>query len=321
MGSSTHRIAWARLVGLAAALALAGCQGLRTEAVTADDDGPITVWRLTQRDGLSIVRGYAAAIDLTDPRVEVVVTGPQALRTADADGDAAWVRLEATDAWASRQQLTLAINANYFGQIDPQAGTAQIIGLCVSDGRRVSPARAFAGRGDPALALSDGRARVALIAPGEEASIEDAVAGIGGSPNAPGTFGLLVDDAANRGHAARVDPHRRHPRTAAGVDVTGRRLLLVVIDGRQRFWSRGMTLPQLADLMIQIGAYDAVNLDGGGSSSFWYFDAEAGAPTTITNRPSDGRFRPVANHLGIRLADAAAGASPPAASPASTDLP
>jgi len=286
-----------RVAAAALAVWLSGCQGLRTEAHNEGQPGPIRVWRLTERDGLSVARGYAAAIDLTDPRVELVVTDPDTRH----DEPGPRVRLEPTDDWAARHDLTLAINANYFGQIDPQSATARILGLCVSDGKMISPPRTFDGLADPALAWIDGKAVADRITAAQAARAQDAVAGIGGSESAPGGFGLLVDDGRNTANAARVAPHQRHPRTAAGVDAVGQRLLLVVIDGRQPGHSRGMTLPQLADLMIQLGAYDAVNLDGGGSSSFWYADPTAGGTQPLTNRPSEGHFRPVAVHLGIRL--------------------
>ncbi len=57
-----------------------------------------------------------------------------------------------------------------------------------------------------------------------------------------------------------------HPRTAAGITVDGS-LLLVVVDGRQSL-SRGVNLSDLAGIMLDLGAVNALNLDGGGSSSF-----------------------------------------------------
>lgn len=75
--------------------------------------------------------------------------------------------------------------------------------------------------------------------------------------------------------------------------------ILVVVDGRQPTHSVGMTLPGFADLLIEFGADDAVNLGGGGSSSFY---SQKGNGTVLTNRPSDGRWRPVGNHLGFMRA-------------------
>jgi len=57
-----------------------------------------------------------------------------------------------------------------------------------------------------------------------------------------------------------------HPRTAAGIDADGS-LLLLVVDGRQTR-SRGVSLEDLAAILEDLGAVDALNLDGGGSSSF-----------------------------------------------------
>jgi hypothetical protein len=93
------------------------------------------------------------------------------------------------------------------------------------------------------------------------------------------------------------------PRTAIGIDESGRHLILVVVDGRQPFYSMGATFAELANLLIEYGAYEGMNLDGGGSSTM-VIEGEDGKPV-ILNSPIDnyipGRERPVANHLGIYL--------------------
>jgi len=71
-----------------------------------------------------------------------------------------------------------------------------------------------------------------------------------------------------------------HPRSAAGVDDQGR-LLLMVVDGRQRS-SRGVSLDELADLMLEFDAIDALNLDGGGSSTFIVRDELLNKPAGAT---------------------------------------
>jgi exopolysaccharide biosynthesis protein len=110
---------------------------------------------------------------------------------------------------------------------------------------------------------------------------------------AVGGFPLLVRDGRNvvaeqPGIAASFGP-ARHPRTAVGWSVD--RLLLVVVDGRQPGWSAGMSLDELADLMQRLGATDAVNLDGGGSSAMV-------VRGVVVNRPSDANGeRAVGNAL------------------------
>jgi GH25 family lysozyme M1 (1,4-beta-N-acetylmuramidase) len=86
----------------------------------------------------------------------------------------------------------------------------------------------------------------------------------------------------------------RHPRTAAGRRADGK-LILAVVDGRSSA-SAGVTLSELADLMLEFGAVDALELDGGGSSAMWYGDR-------IVNVPSDGYERPVVNHLVLASRD------------------
>ncbi len=82
----------------------------------------------------------------------------------------------------------------------------------------------------------------------------------------------------------------RAPRTAIGIREDGS-WLLVVVDGRQAN-SIGMTLEELAELMVKYGAKSAVNLDGGGSS-------EMVVKGSIINSPSDGSERPVGSGIVV----------------------
>jgi hypothetical protein len=93
-----------------------------------------------------------------------------------------------------------------------------------------------------------------------------------------------------------VDDRELHPRTAIGIDQDTGQVLMLVVDGRQTF-SRGYTMVELANLMTALGAEDALNLDGGGSSTMLALDP-LGA-IGVRNSPSDGFERSVANGLEI----------------------
>ena len=82
----------------------------------------------------------------------------------------------------------------------------------------------------------------------------------------------------------------RAPRTAIGVKKDGT-VILLVVDGRSRS-SAGMSLQELADYMVKLGAVQALNFDGGGSSEM-VLDGK------ILNNPSDGRERAVSVGLGV----------------------
>lgn len=87
----------------------------------------------------------------------------------------------------------------------------------------------------------------------------------------------------------------KNPRTAVGFNKDSTKLYIVTVDGRQTHYSIGMTLSELANFMIEIGCYQAVNLDGGGSTAMW-------VNGKIENIPSDkSGERPVHNALIIRL--------------------
>jgi exopolysaccharide biosynthesis protein len=76
----------------------------------------------------------------------------------------------------------------------------------------------------------------------------------------------------------------RHPRTSIGV-INKHKAVMVTLDGRTGD-ARGMTLLQLTDLMISLHCKDAVNLDGGGSSTMWI----NGKPFNgVVNMPSDNK--------------------------------
>lgn len=104
--------------------------------------------------------------------------------------------------------------------------------------------------------------------------IEDAVAGVST---------LLqngrIELSWQREKAGRSFAESRHPRTAAAKMSDGR-LLLVTVDGRQPGVSVGMTLKELAEYLLEIGAVDAMNLDGGGSTAM-VLDGK------LVNKPSD----------------------------------
>ena len=84
----------------------------------------------------------------------------------------------------------------------------------------------------------------------------------------------------------------RHPRTAIGISRDSATVYLVVVDGRQQS-SVGMTLDELANTMIALGAFEALNLDGGGSTALVVRDS-------IVNVPSDPNGeRPVGNAIVV----------------------
>lgn len=84
-------------------------------------------------------------------------------------------------------------------------------------------------------------------------------------------------------------PGRREPRTAIG-QIGPLHYAVIVADGRQNGYSKGMTLSELQKLFIQCGAHTAMNLDGGGSAEMW-FDGE------VINQPSEGKERRLSDIL------------------------
>lgn len=136
----------------------------------------------------------------------------------------------------------------------------------------------LSGHGTGAAVLADLWARIEDGSAGRRALLRfEAPAGvvdsIGGSP-------VLVRDGKRFvGNDGSSFVAGRHPRTIVGWTAAGD-VLMVTVDGRQPGTSVGMSLPDAADLMIQLGAVEAINLDGGGSSTFV-------VGGDVVNRPSD----------------------------------
>lgn len=107
---------------------------------------------------------------------------------------------------------------------------------------------------------------------------------VSGNPQNVGQ-GLTLDTEAERG-----DAKDRHPRTCIGVSQTGDSIIMMVIEGRSTN-SVGVSTSMLADVMRYAGAYQAVNLDGGGSSTLYT------RALGVRNYCSDGNERAVGNAI------------------------
>jgi hypothetical protein len=141
-----------------------------------------------------------------------------------------------------------------------------------------------------------------LISPNRRAWIAHAPLDTRGAYNGlSGYYALLMNGKNNGGM------RDRHPRSAVGVSRNGRYLILMAIDGRQPGYSESASTSETAEWMRMLGAYNALNLDGGGSAAL-VIEGPDGSPIVL-NRPCGpppGMERRVANHLGVfaqRLAD------------------
>jgi len=98
---------------------------------------------------------------------------------------------------------------------------------------------------------------------------------------------MLDGKAVQRQTIEQIPEHfvtTRHPRTGVGISQNRQTVWLVVVDGRQPQLSVGMSLPELTTLLVELGAWEAYNLDGGGSSTMV-------VENEIVNSPSDGKER------------------------------
>ncbi|MCA9671738.1 MAG: phosphodiester glycosidase family protein [Myxococcales bacterium] len=230
---------------------------------------------------------HRVRVDLRAKGLSFLVTPPAAL------GSKRPLRGATTSDFLAKHRLQLAINGQVFspwharGPFDyyPHRGDpVSVSGFNVSRGVVYSRGRR--------------RSRTLFISRDNQASI--------GSPrgaiyNALSGQQLLLHGGRLSRRVTRARRVWLHPRTAVGLDAEKRYLFLVVVDGRQPNYSEGMTLRETAQLLLGIGAHDAVNLDGGGSSAM-VIEGSDGKPQLL-NSPVHGRIpgreRVVGNHLGL----------------------
>ncbi|MFE7122849.1 phosphodiester glycosidase family protein [Streptomyces sp. NPDC057617] len=111
---------------------------------------------------------------------------------------------------------------------------------------------------------------------------------------------LLVVDGVARSHEGEGN-NTAAPRTAVGFSQDGSTMQVITVDGRQAD-SGGVTLTELGLMMREAGAYNALNLDGGGSSTL-VARAPGSDALRVENSPSDGSERTVPNGLALTAPD------------------
>jgi exopolysaccharide biosynthesis protein len=110
---------------------------------------------------------------------------------------------------------------------------------------------------------------------------------IGGWPRILRDGRSVAADAATVEGTISRNAETRHPRTAVGFSRDSTTLLLLVVDGRTSV-SMGMTLVELADVMRHLGAWQALNFDGGGSTTMVIDGAVVNVPSDATGEREVG---------------------------------
>jgi hypothetical protein len=276
---------WVSWLLVTAVLGVAGTAGAR-DVWTDPYPGVRHLHRAT--DSIDV---HALIVDLSSGDISLVATRPRD-------------RSMPVREFAHRYGVDIAVNANYFDTRSKSCGLAAGDGVVWADSYDDGCDMSIGfGRQNEAMAFDSGDL---IRGPVPEAWMTDVITGKPWVVRHGVAQGGWLEPRHIEGH---------HPRTAVGLSQDRRTLFIVVADGR-RAGIPGVTGHYLARLMLELGAWDALNLDGGGSSEM-FIRAENG----VVNQPSDNRPRPVGNHLGIRVRRSARWASfapesPPASEPA-----
>lgn len=214
-------------------------------------------------------RGYMAKVRLTNPNALKMVLA----------NDKVVSKGETTSHAAKRTGALLAINAGGFNT--NKNGTLSPIGVTVVDGQ----VKTFST--DTKLSFVGFNNQGHLVGGKIKSQSEIRQKGIlqGAS------FLPTLLQGGKKQPIPRDWAKARHPRTLIGHFTNGD-LLIIVIDGRGKGGSKGVTLEEAQNKLLEFRVRDAYNLDGGGSSAFYY-------KGKILNHPSDGRERRVTSNIVV----------------------
>jgi hypothetical protein len=187
-------------------------------------------------------------------------------------------RWKATSTYARGANLAAAINGGFWGGLQGAQGLAAGAGQVWSSDDADFGFMAY---------TREGNAMVSRPSDVVEAIRRGITDGVSGRP-------MIVDRSRISDELHQFENRNtREPRTAVGVSEDGKKVILVTVDGR-RATSHGGTLYEMAELLIELGAYRGLNLDGGGSTTMF-----VGSEGGVVNRPSRGWEREVVNHIGV----------------------
>ncbi len=248
---------------------------------------PVYLWQeaYTQPRNLAI---SFMRIDLHNPRYEPIV-----MVSDDPDGQGpAEAELAAPSEILKKYGAFAGVNANAFARAknaDDKPGWhkglyVNIQGLAVSNCEVISTLEGKSG--SRTAFWIDGSGRVSVGVPGADDEVKNGVSD-------------WISPILKDGEIIAKKDNVRHPRTLAGIDKLGRFITLVVVDGRRKDYSDGMTLYEAGELMKKHGCENAVNLDGGGSSIMLYTDDD-GQTFKTANKPSDNAHRSIPVMIGVR---------------------
>lgn len=245
-----------------------------TDTSYSDGDTSVTISTVVTGTGDDTVTYYVA---------DVVLGEAADLRSAFANDQFGENITETTSAIAADNDAIFAINGDYYGFRDT--------GIVIRNGvvYRDEPAReglVFFEDGSVEIYDETTTSADELLAAGAWNTVSFGPAIVSDGQVVDGIDEVEIDTNFGN-HSIQGE----QPRTAVGV-IDDNHLVFVVVDGRDTGYSRGVTLPELAEIMISLGATTAYNLDGGGSSTM-YFNGE------VINQPSNGGERGTSDILYV----------------------
>ena len=245
------------------------------------------------RDTLFGSNQFLSVLIVSPARECALVAAPAGTLALTSELAAGTVTTPAPASGTDSTPALAAVNGSFFHMKAPYGGStfSRINNVIVSENAPVENFRRDPQRSG-AIVVSEGRFSV-VTGFGPERTYEESLAGETILTAGPM---LLLDGVRSDLHPFKFNSNR-HPRTAFGIRMDGT-LIFVVADGRNAK-AAGLSMAELQQVMIWLGCRDAINLDGGGSSTMVVSGAVVNHPCDNRRFDADGE-RPVANAWVIR---------------------
>jgi len=233
---------------------------------------------------------HVVTVDLTNPHICFLVTPGEKLEGGE-------ISARTTSQFLTEFKLQLAVNGSFFYRFSPlfsvkfweaypahRGDPVNVLGFASSRGQIYSKAAK--------------KFKTFYISADNKAQFQKPISTV---YNAISGQNLLIKNGKIQNQLTGKFKDIPYPRTAFALDKTATTFMIFVVDGKQKNYSEGVTLIELAEIVQANGADTALNMDGGGSVTL-VMEGVSGKPILL-NSPINGRIRGyerlIANHLGI----------------------
>ncbi len=227
---------------------------------------------LFSKNNSPLAKAYIAVVDLTYPTLKVHLSNDLSKKTL-------------TSEFAKKYNCNVAVNGEAGNSMSMDATLGEWTGNYIINGKAYLQED------------SDKRPFLSFSENNQAKYFEEKIVDTANTPEKYNTIWGRFDILLN-GEVCEQEEERPYPRTILGIDKSGKKLYIMVVDGKRPNYSLGLSYQECAAMLHKIGAYNVMACDQGGSSCMYVKEVNG-----LVNRPADseGIERPIYTHFGISV--------------------